>query len=1363
MLELSVICAGLGDVEKDDDGKIRYSKGENCLENVKDLLRCLRRDDPETREVFKQVCKWKIVSKDLIPIIQYCQEDRSLVLNAVKVLVFLTMPIEPSSSDIPQQTEYLWGLKSAITYSDTVGVIVALLEDPLEHLEREEFTEDDWKLVQLVLTLFRNILAIQDMSLLQKVGTSVSHLLSLRDRFLELMFHENVMDLIIIITQHVCSSCYLRQDNLLLLETFHYIFMGQDPELIAKAQKKDSKVVENAKTSLDSLKSIMEAEEEKRRKLSRQCNMARHSQFSGTFTRLTMDGSKAVYKGNPSSASKNVLLKPHKNHRKSTKRIMWDHGRLPSMKDDILVLLNDFLYHFLSGGYNVLMQTISEDIEKEHHAVQKSDIVNFFKVAQFVSSFQYYKCLTLKPNMDKDDCRILPDEHADDTFFKGDVCGPIAASMNESMFLLVISRWRNAFEGLKQTNDYTFLSAAGSLMRVMIRMLDLVLKILPEGSKEPQTARILLYKLFYDQTDQGMTQFLLSLIKSFDTHKQPKSDLADLVEMIHLIVRLMESLQTRGTLRVSKKSRKVRKKKAPQDKKDTENEPSGDGVTIQEKTLASNTEQLVDLSLLEEKSEKHNNNALQNCQENNIHDVQENQENNNHDVQDIQKNNHHDVQDNQENNNHDVQDNQENNNNAVQDNQENNNNVQDNQENNSSSVQDNQENTSSVQIDAPEICAEKMGNLDESLPPIISRKNVHCDDDPTGSSDDSSSDEQLAETHEVDFKVSTFLSAFGNQHIIRNLCWLLRFYKNNSISTNSYIISMLRRITDDLDLAPMLYQLSLLTTFYDILDEQQSSPCKEYASIVDFLTTLMRRMLRKMKNQPLLFVEVLFWKSRRECHYINAEYLLHELGHLRKETKSWGNVSVDGEISPSQAKGWAPRSLADALGEDEADVVISHKPYQKMKDTAGEFQKHNSPKSNDDEKENSDYGGNTIKPEIKGVSRRKKRLVLNEETEMRIKELYEKYKDDKNCSRLIAESLDPAGHVSPAQVINKLKQLGLKVSSKKRRRDADRGFLSFPDQLGDKRSDEKDSPQNSTDDEGTSQKRSLTTRKRVQIFSKDQEEMIKTLFEQFKEHKRCSYMIANALAADNSITAAQVSRKLKQLRLRAPQQRRSEAILHLRDEEQNEFSAGGETSDDEMLLSLKRMSRRSSNPDGGRLFDDLSENNPERDFSGNSDDELLSSLFRNKSKDSDKLLEEQNAEEELSDNEILDSVLNKTRKLHPRAKNRRLTTISDERKITEENSDIGVSKDTAQRDGRGSSIEMEIDDIHEDAAPQASGEEILVSEANDSSVLSAFSNGDDQELDDALIDLEDDVDTTTKTPALRRKMIIDDGDDDDDD
>lgn len=73
---------------------------------------------------------------------------------------------------------------------------------------------------------------------------------------------------------------------------------------------------------------------------------------------------------------------------------------------------------------------------------------------------------------------------------------------------------------------------------------------------------------------------------------------------------------------------------------------------------------------------------------------------------------------------------------------------------------------------------------------------------------DESSDEQPVMTDEIDFKTSNLVSSLGNNTIIKNLCWLLRFYKSNSPSTNHCIISMLRRISEDLELSPMLYQVS---------------------------------------------------------------------------------------------------------------------------------------------------------------------------------------------------------------------------------------------------------------------------------------------------------------------------------------------------------------------------------------------------------------------------------------------------------------------------------------------------------------------------------------------------------------------------
>lgn len=94
-----------------------------------------------------------------------------------------------------------------------------------------------------MLTLFRNLLAIQGVTLQQKASGSATQFVSLTDKFLELMFQENVMDLILVLTQNVDDSCgYLHQDSLLLLEIFHYIFEGRDPELIAGACKKGPKV-----------------------------------------------------------------------------------------------------------------------------------------------------------------------------------------------------------------------------------------------------------------------------------------------------------------------------------------------------------------------------------------------------------------------------------------------------------------------------------------------------------------------------------------------------------------------------------------------------------------------------------------------------------------------------------------------------------------------------------------------------------------------------------------------------------------------------------------------------------------------------------------------------------------------------------------------------------------------------------------------------------------------------------------------------------------------------------------------------------------------------------------------------------------
>ncbi|CAD6271153.1 unnamed protein product [Miscanthus lutarioriparius] len=966
---LSLTCAGLGASQEDEDGAvIGYAKSDHCLDNLKDLQRFLRRDDPQRREVFKQVCKWKIASRDLVPIIENYQTDRNLVITAVKVLVFLTMPVEPSSEDVPQQIEYLWDLKAALTRNVAVTVIVSLLEDPLDRLERTLFSEDDWKLVQLVLTLFRNVLAIQEITLTQKASGEATHLLFLADSFLELMFQENVIDIILVLTQHIDEpSGYLKEENLLLMEIYHYLFLGRDPGLIARASNKGSK-----------------------------------------------DGSKSLCKGNPSSASANSLLKIRNDQRGPQKRIAWDNELLYIPKEGITEMLRSFMDQFLSGAYNILMQSVCDDIMDEHHSIEKSDIITFFKVARFVLAFQHEKA----SNDQKSVKGIQPsevspsNEHDDNQPFHGDICGPVAATLNEDMFNIVISRWRETYEGLKETKDYKTLSAAGSLMKNMIDMIYLVLKVLPEDSRESQTARVLLYKLFYDQTEHGLTQFLLNLFRSFDSHKQPKSDLVDLLETIHIMLQLMEKLQARGALRVAKKTKKVRRKKATNGKNEN-SEPKVENVELNDAHPTDGTK----------------------CSPESLPDLR-------------------------------------------------------------------------IEGPALEPSPSERGKVDTSgahVPDTLNtavnmESTAHAEGGPSftdsgvmknlideeGETSDSSVDHQPA-TSEVDFNVSRLISSLANNSVVQNICWLLTHYKSNSYRTNHYIICMLRRFCEDLELSPMLYQLSLVTTFYDILAEQKSSSSKEYTNIVNFLSKVVRKMLRAIKKQPLLFVDILFWKTRKECHCIDADLLLNEL------KKDVGNK--DGEIGSS--KGWrGPVNIADSLGDDEVDLVIPQAPYDADKDGdlsadehGDDFRKSSTTYkrsrlmslSDSDAEENE--RNHVSRDSVPKVPKRRGRSLFTEEQERLIRDLYEKYKDDRKCSHVIADALDPSGKISSAQVSRKLGQLGLRNVTR-RKKVADES-LSTGDRATEPQNNSLDdlNPMLAEHNHGPKSKSSRAKRKRLNVSS----------------------------------------------------------------------------------------------------------------------------------------------------------------------------------------------------------------------------------------------------------------------------------------
>ncbi|KAG4988796.1 hypothetical protein JHK82_031131 [Glycine max] len=222
---------------------------------------------------------------------------------------------------------------------------------------------------------------------------------------------------------------------------------------------------------------------------------------------------------------------------------------------------------------------------------------------------------------------------------------------------------------------------------------------------------------------------------------------------------------------------------------------------------------------------------------------------------------------------------------------------------------------------------------------------------------------------------------------------------------------------------------------------------------------------------------------------------------------------------------------------------------------------------------------------------------------------HSRFKDDQHCSHRIAEVLDLDGKISPAQISNMLKRLGLVVAPRRKMCDADaKGPLSTSPNLLDGDKITGATNHKSVNLEGSLLVQHLQNKKRVQAFNKDQEALIKVLYEQFKDYRRCSYMIANALDKDGKFTTAQVSRKLKQLGLSLPL-KSSGGKMHPKGADlMDRSNERMDESDDETLVSLvKRKKMESGKLSRGQLHGQTSQDKLSK---GDSDDEMLSFVLK---------------------------------------------------------------------------------------------------------------------------------------------------------
>ena len=141
-----------------------FKKGEDCFECVRDIQRYLRRDTPE-RPFHLRLSQLRVLPMRLLPLAvgPASVGKKRLQLAVIKLLVTMTMPLtdEFDAKLRAAHESYLRSYVLNFLQEDVIAVFVLLLEPALAHEDPTNRTRDENMLLELVLTLFRNLLLVE--------------------------------------------------------------------------------------------------------------------------------------------------------------------------------------------------------------------------------------------------------------------------------------------------------------------------------------------------------------------------------------------------------------------------------------------------------------------------------------------------------------------------------------------------------------------------------------------------------------------------------------------------------------------------------------------------------------------------------------------------------------------------------------------------------------------------------------------------------------------------------------------------------------------------------------------------------------------------------------------------------------------------------------------------------------------------------------------------------------------------------------------------------------------------------------------------------------------------------------------------
>eukprot|EP00939_MAST-03C_sp_MAST-3C-sp1_P001922 g1922.t1 len=838
-----------------------FEIGERCLDGLKDIQRFLRRDDPYQRVLYRSLGEWGTVRNKILACLIDPEANSLVQFEIIRLLTVLTMPLDPDAEidESFRDQDLLQKYVEAIVEVGGVMAIVRTLEGAFSSIESTgKCSERDEIMLELVLTLFKNLLTVNNDERISSASGGSQHT-HVREDLLKCFHEDSVLDTIVAIVELIGGGIF-EEFNVLVLELIHLIFRGYDPKGIIKGGVADTTAAtrggefasSGAKSENRDPFAALMAEDKSRRKLMLSATKSRrHSRFGGCIQVKMLGGMSSVAtaplpvllrdptyvlnKQQPSKRRPTAVMRRQREESELSARMLGTSGdgtMLP-ISETTAGILRDFCEAIVDGGgYVALMRSIERFMTKRTDNWFTTDNLNFLHVLWFCTRFRRLRA---------EHVGRLKDDSA--AARKASV---LKETVTPAIFSFVVHCCKKYDPVAKEYNSSW--GSLGLCVALLAELLATLYRMVTSSDDETRNAGEKLQKHVFYEAD--LIYMMQSFLSNWDERRIGKPHLIHLVYATHILFKCAERFAAKGKDAIvqgrcmkRRKNKKTVKKNKGTDDVGSEAEADAkvdevDGEGEKKGSVAEN-DAIATASILDETSK-------------NPESVSEEKNSTTVTAATTEKP--------------------------------------------SDEVRDNDDDAKDPDAGKETKVLGDDGNNDDGSDDVSKNsetgketKALGDNDDDVAKNPETEEKKEVAEyeyvRHEKYFDLEKFQHEFMTNKILRNYCALFADYRTNGPKTNHYILCYLDRLRsltikdgEDGTMESMLWQLSIMVLFDRFLSDPTTARPKSsrrrdvFGPLRTFVKSIVRTFLEAAGKNPLLWVESLFWRNKKENGLLQSHY-----------------------------------------------------------------------------------------------------------------------------------------------------------------------------------------------------------------------------------------------------------------------------------------------------------------------------------------------------------------------------------------------------------------------------------------------------------------------------------------------------------